>query len=193
MRIQAADPTRLPFWLRLFFHRQKRKYGQLLQPALVWARRPLLFLAVGGFWGAINRRSSPLPAALRQWVQVYVSRLTWCRFCLDLNASFLLDHPDNRARLEALDHWEESPLFSPAERAALAWTRAMSGTGCQTNDSLHQQLQEHFSEQQIMELTALIAFQNMSARFNAALDIPAQGLCQVDGRAVGFSQDSTRS
>ena len=182
MRVRPANVARLPLWLRCFFHQQKKKYGQILQPALVWSRRPLLFTAFTSFWAAINRRSSPLPAELRQLVQSYVAKLTWCQFCLDLCAMPLFNKPDTRAKLEALDHWETSPLFSTSERAALNWTRAMSGAGCQTNDALHERLQRYYSEQQIMELTALVAFQNMSARFNAALDIPAQGLCQLNSQ-----------
>ena len=45
------------------------------------------------------------------------------------------------------------------------------------NDALKAQMKQHFTDDAITEMTALIAFQNLSARFNAALDIPSQGLC----------------
>ena len=47
------------------------------------------------------------------------------------------------------------------------------------NDVLFQRLSQSFSEEQLVELTAWIAFQNLSSKFNAALDIPAQGFCQT--------------
>lgn len=45
------------------------------------------------------------------------------------------------------------------------------------DEAIKTALKRHFTDEVITEMTALIAFQNLSARFNAALDIPAQGLC----------------
>ncbi len=181
MRIQAADPAALPFWLRWFFRRQEKRYGQILQPALMWSRKPSLFVLFASFWATLSRKSSPLPPLLRAMVQVYVAKLTWCEFCVDLNSLTLTGETGGEEKLEQIDQWKESDLFTPAEKAALGWTEAMSGAGCQITDQHQAALKEHFNEQQIMELTALVAFQNMSARFNAALDLPSQGLCELPG------------
>lgn len=179
MRITPADPAKLPFWLRWFFRQQEKRYGQHLQPALVWSRKPSLFVLFASFWARISRKSSPLPPVLRAMVQVYVAKLTWCHFCVDLNSLTLINEAEGHEKLDELDNWETSTLLSDSEKAALAWTKAMSGAHCEIPDELHQELKKHFDEQQIMELTALVAFQNMSARFNAALDIPSQGLCSM--------------
>ncbi len=55
----------------------------------------------------------------------------------------------------------------------------MSATPPQLSEDVKEQLKRHYSEQAITELTALVAFQNLSARFNTALDIPSQGLCST--------------
>ena len=180
MRVSPAEVSALPFWLRWFFRRQEKRYGQVLQPALVWSRKPSLFLLFSSLWATLSRKSSPLPPVLRAMVQVYVAKLTWCEFCIDLNGHTLAHEHGGEEKLSELDNWHSCDLYTPAEKAALAWTESMSGSGCQASDSLHQELQQHFSEQQIMELTALVAFQNMSARFNAALAIPSQGLCEIN-------------
>ncbi|PVZ66281.1 carboxymuconolactone decarboxylase family protein [Pelagibaculum spongiae] len=179
MRITPAEIKSLPFWLRWFFNKQQKKYGQMLQPALVWSRKPSLFVLFASMWARLSHKSSALPADLRALIQVYVAKLTWCHFCVDLNSLTLISESGGEEKLHELDDWQNSSKLSEAEKAALAWTKAMSGEGCQIDDQLHSTLKQHFSEQQIMELTALISFQNMSARFNAALDLPSQGLCEM--------------
>lgn len=67
--------------------------------------------------------------------------------------------------------------FTTQERVALAYADAVTATPPQVDDVLKAQMKQHFSDDVISEMTALLAFQNLSARFNAALDIPSQGLC----------------
>ena len=52
-------------------------------------------------------------------------------------------------------------------------------TSASVSDDLAARLSKHFDEDGIVELTALIAFQNLSSKFNSALDVPAQGFCQL--------------
>lgn len=66
MRISAKD--RYPWYLRPFFWNQRRKYGAVLDAALLWARAPRLFIGVALLYGMIDRRSSPLPPPLRSLV-----------------------------------------------------------------------------------------------------------------------------
>ena len=72
-----------------------------------------------------------------------------------------------------------SPLFSEPERAALAYAEAMTVTGRKVDDTLFARLRTHFSEAQIVELTAAIALENFRSKFNTALGIEAQGFCML--------------
>jgi alkylhydroperoxidase family enzyme len=74
-------------------------------------------------------------------------------------------------------NWHDSALFTEQERAALAYAEAVTATPPRADEAIRTALKRHFTDDAITEMTALIAFQNLSARFNAALDIPAQGLC----------------
>lgn len=67
MRFSEKELARYPWYLRPFFWNQKRKYGQVLKPALVWARAPKLFLAVAALYGVLDRRGSPLSPVLVSW------------------------------------------------------------------------------------------------------------------------------
>jgi len=89
-----------------------------------------------------------------------------------------------RRQILALHGWRESSLFASPERAALDYAEAMTYTVGKITDALSAELKKHFDDDAIVELTGLIAFQNMSSKFNAALDIPPQGFCHVPNLAT---------
>ena len=179
MRIEPKALAQYPWYLRPFFWRQRRKYGQVLQPALLWARSPLLFMAVALLYGVLDRRRSPLSPVLRSLVTVRVSQINWCRFCVDLNSMTLAKRSGSMRKVEALEHWRDSDSFTEAERAALEYAEAVTITDRGVTDRLMARLKDHFDDDAIVELTGLIAFQNLSSKFNAALDLPSQGFCRL--------------
>lgn len=179
MRVSAKPLSRYPPYLRPFFWNQKRKYGQVLTPGLLWGRVPKLFMAVATLYGVIDRRSSALDPVLRSLVTVRVSQVNWCRFCVDINSATLASRTGLIAKVEALEAWRDSNLFDAKERAALEYAEAMTDSGRRVTDQLVARLREFFDEDGIVELTGLIAFQNMSSKFNSALDVPAQGFCRL--------------
>ena len=70
-----------------------------------------------------------------------------------------------------------SAHYSAAERAALAYAEAMTITGQKVTDELFAETRRHFSEAQVVELTAAIALENFRSKFNVALGVEAQGFC----------------
>lgn len=182
MKISAKPLSRYPWYLRPFFWNQKRKYGEILQPALLWGRSPLVFMAVALLYGALDRRRSPLSPVLRSLVTVRVSQINWCRFCVDLNSLTLSRRAGSMRKAEELENWRDSDAFDETERAALDYAEVVTRTDHQVSDELMATLRRHFDEDAIVELTALIAFQNLSSKFNSALDVPAQGFCQLPQR-----------
>jgi alkylhydroperoxidase family enzyme len=83
------------------------------------------------------------------------------------------------SKVEALERWQESGLFDDKEMVVLEYVEAITYTDRQVDDDLTQRLYEYFNEDEIVELTGLIAFQNLSSKFNSALDLPAQGFCRL--------------
>ena len=179
MRIQPKSPGSYPWYLRPFFWSQKRRYGEVLLPGLLWGRVPRLFMTVAMLYGALDARRSLLDPVLRSLLTVRVSQLNWCSFCVDINSATLARRAGSMAKVEALAEWHTSSLYSAAERAALAYTEAMTITGQGVSDALMTELRQHYSDDAVIELTALIAFQNLSSKFNSALDVPPQGFCQL--------------
>ena len=78
----------------------------------------------------------------------------------------------------------ESPVFAAREKLALRYAEAMTDSNRHGDASLFHTLKQHFSDGAIIELTALIAYQNMSSKFNAALGVPAQGFCAAARAAL---------
>ena len=179
MRISEKPMHKYPWYIRLLFWNQKRKYGQVLKPALLWARVPKLFLAVSILYGLLDRRESPVDPVLRSLVMVRVSQISWCRFCVDINASLFAERAGSEEKLKALERWRESELFSKKEKSVLEYAEAITYPGQQVSDDLMARLREFFDEDGIVELTGLVAFQNLSSKFNNALDIPSQGFCHL--------------
>lgn len=178
-RVPPADPARLPVWLRVFFRIQQRLRGHVLEPTRIWARAPVPMRAFLLLVAAVDRKSSPLAPALRSLVQVKVSQLNGCAFCVDLNASLAEARGAQRDKLLALSDHRSSELFTARERAVLDYAAAVVSPGTQVSDEVFAALRSELDADAIVELTALIALQDASSKFNAALAIPAAGLCPV--------------
>ncbi len=189
--IATPADFRYPWYVRLLFWLQRRRYGQELEPARLWGRTPRAFLAMAAMYAALNRRSSPLATALRSLVQVRVSQINWCSFCVDLNSATCLENNVSGEKLLALAQFADSDLFDEAEKAALHYAEAMTDSNRHSDPLLVAKLQQHFSDDAIIELTALIAYQNMSSKFNAALGVPAQGFCAAAGTTKGCDGGTT--
>ena len=181
--VNAKPLPSYPLFIRLFFWKQKRKYGRVLEPGMIWGRSPKVFATVALLYGALDRRSSPLPPSLRSLVTVRVSQINHCAFCIDINSATLRKRGVSMEAVAAIEHWRaaEGKLFSDDERLALEYAEAM--TLNTVTDELRSRLKARWDEDTIVELTGLIAFQNLSSKFNAALDLPSQGFCRMPGQS----------
>lgn len=178
-RISGLPHNAYPWYVRLILRLQQRKYGRALEPALLWGRMPQSFLMLTLLYRSIDRAGSPLEPELRSLIQVRISQINWCSFCVDLNSATAIERHSTPEKLAALSKHTTSPIFSKRERVALAYADAVTDSTLQVDDALFTQLRQHFADQEIVELTALIAFQNMSSKFNSALSVPAQGFCDL--------------
>jgi alkylhydroperoxidase family enzyme len=79
-------------------------------------------------------------------------------------------------KIDALNNYANSELYSEAERAALEFGDAMTITGGEVSDEMFQRLRTFYDEDALVELTATIAWENASSKFNRALRVPSQQL-----------------
>ena len=176
-RITTRADQQYPWYVRLIFALQRRRYGTELEPARLWGRAPRVFLALTLLYRALERKSSPVEPALRSLVIVNVSRINWCAYCVDLNSATAIERHVPAAKLEALGDFERSALFSEREKAALAYAELITFSDRDVDDASMSRLKAQFDDDAIIELTALVGFQNLSSKFNAALGVAPQGFC----------------
>lgn len=177
-RIAHDSGRRLSWYARLFLANQRRRYGRELEPARLWARTPKVFAALSLLYGALDRPGSPIEPALRSLLTVRVSQINWCAFCVDINAATGLRRGITEEQFDELASFEQSSKFDERQKAALAYAEAMTRSDVDVDDILMERLRAHFNDDDLIELTALIAFQNMSSKFNSALDVAPQGFCR---------------
>jgi alkylhydroperoxidase family enzyme len=79
-------------------------------------------------------------------------------------------------KIDALPDYANSELYSEVERLALEYADSMTITGRDVTDELFERLRAHFDEDALVELTATIAWENASSKFNRALRVPSQEL-----------------
>ncbi len=180
MRITTLPEKRYPLFIRMIFRAQKRKYGNVLEPTKVWGLSPKLLFGLQIFYRMIDRKRSPIEPALRSLVSVRVSQINHCPFCVDINSALLRERGVSMEKILALAEFDKAQVFSEREKASLAYAEAITKNDKGVSPETFATLRKHFSEEEIVELTAVIAYQNLSSKFNAALDIPSQGFCMKE-------------
>lgn len=176
---ETPATQRYPWYVRLLFALQRRHYGSVLEPARLWGRTPRVFLAMALMYGALERKRSPLDPRLRSLLQVRIAQINGCAFCVDLNAATGMQRGASTEQYAALTRFETAPEFSARDKAALAFADAVTRSDRHPDAALIGRLRRYFDDDAIVELAALIAYQNMSSKFNTALGVPAQGFCRV--------------
>jgi AhpD family alkylhydroperoxidase len=100
---------------------------------------------------------SGLEESLMELVKIRASQINGCAFCLHMHTREARARGETEERLYLLDAWRESPLYSERERAALAWTEALTLVSeTHAPDHVYQALQAQFTEEEQVKLTLLI-------------------------------------
>ncbi len=97
------------------------------------------------------------------------------------------------AKVEAvLGNYRKSPLFSMRERLALELAERMTYTGKRVTDKFFNRLQRQFSDEELVELAAIIALENFRSKFNPVFAIEAQGFCALPAVQVASADAAAR-
>jgi alkylhydroperoxidase family enzyme len=151
----------------------RKMFGEVPEPAeVMWHNRPVLkdMLAIGGKIQKWNE----LDPDLKSYAHMAVASLVGCSWCLDLNY-FQAHHEGlDEAKASQVPRWRESLVFTPRERDVMEYAEAMSETPPRVTDELAVRLLEQLGAAAMVELTAVVAFANMTTRSNTAMGIESQ-------------------
>lgn len=110
-----------------------------------------------------------LEASLLHLVKMRASQINGCAFCLDMHSKDLRAVGETEQRIYTLEAWRECPWYSDRERAALAWTEALTlVTDGHVPDEVYEQARKHFTEKELSDLTFDIAAINVWNRVSIA-------------------------
>jgi AhpD family alkylhydroperoxidase len=113
-------------------------------------------------------KESGLDPVIIELVKVRASQINGCAFCLNMHVVEAREAGVTDARLHVLAAWEESPAFTPRERAALAWTEALTKLEHGVSDAVFAQASAEFDEKELAQLTSAIVTINAWNRIAVA-------------------------
>jgi AhpD family alkylhydroperoxidase len=116
---------------------------------------------------------SGLEGPLLELVKMRASQINHCAYCIDMHSKDARAHGETEQRLYALNAWKEAPFYSARERAALAWTEAVTEISQkEVSDELYQEARRYFSEQELVRLTLAVVAINGWNRLCVSFRVP---------------------
>jgi AhpD family alkylhydroperoxidase len=110
---------------------------------------------MSGLQGYVSK--SGLEGPLMELVKLRASQINGCAFCIDMHVREAREAGETDTRMHLLNAWREAPLYSPRERAALAWTEAVTlVTEGHVPDEVYDEARRHFNEKELVDLTYAI-------------------------------------
>lgn len=165
--------------LRVMFAIARKMFGVVPGPFSVFgARMPLSFLM---FYSKVNRLDGKLtlPKDLQLLVRERTASINLCTWCMDAQRWFVQRKSrETLPKLDALEDYRTSELFTPAERAALDFATALTQDKS-VPQAVYDELDRHFSERQICELAWLVSSEHLYNISNIGLGIESDGLCEL--------------
>jgi len=160
----------------------RRRYGQVLEPGRATAHNGrVLTTTLLTETSALRWRS--LDPTLKALAQMVPAAAIGCSWCMDFGA--FLSHHEGVApeKIRQVPVWRDSDAYTDLERQVMAYAEAMTQTPPTVTDEMVEGLRARLSDEQLVELTALVALENQRSRTNAALGLTSQGFkasCDLD-------------
>jgi len=176
----SLDPPRTPFF-RLAGWYSRHRYGLVLDPGKALAHQPAVLRAYTRLelsalrWRRADRQLKDLAVGAAA-VQI------GCSWCMDFGQWELRSHGVAAEKIRAVPGWRESGAFTELERLVMEYAEAMTATPPRVTDELTARLLAHLDEAQLVEITAMIALENLRSRINTAFGLTSQGFadrCEV--------------
>jgi alkylhydroperoxidase family enzyme len=172
--------VRLVYW---FMRKSMKKLtgreaarGSGIEPVEIWAHQPKMMSGMGKFQQAM-RKGNTVDERLKYLVELKGAQMIGCEFCVDLGSQICRNSGLSDAELLALPRYRQSELFTEREKVALDYTVGVMRTPVDVTDELFARAKEHFSDEQLIEITALLTVVNLD-RFNAAFGIGSAGFSE---------------
>ena len=163
-----------------------RETERMIEPLELYAHAPRLLIGYGMMESA-TAKLHRVPERLKVLAELKAATLTSCEYCIDIGSQIARRAGITEEQLLALPRYRDSDLFDELEKLVIEYAVGMSATPVAVSDELFAKLRSHFDDAQLVELTNVIALENMRGRFNLALDIRSAGF--RDGMVCAAPQE----
>lgn len=176
-RIPKAPVTGVYGWF-MTRYAKRRLRGEFPDNGYVYFHHKQVLRDVLGFENKVARWHA-LEADLKSYAQLASAGVIGCSWCLDFG--YFMAHNDglDLAKVREVPRWRESEVFTGVERDVLEYAEAMSLTPPTVTDELVARLLDQLGSPAVVELTQMIALENMRSRFNSAAGLQSQGYSEV--------------
>jgi alkylhydroperoxidase family enzyme len=172
-RISLDPPMTLMY--RLGSRISRRRYGVMLDPGAAIGHNMQVGRSYALFELQVERWRT-LDRGLKDIAVMAAASQIGCEWCMDFGYwEATMNHDVPAAKIRAVPGWRDSDVFSALERLVLEYAEAMTATPPAVTDDLVEELSRHLSEAELVELTAIVAVENLRSRINSALGLTAQG------------------
>jgi alkylhydroperoxidase family enzyme len=151
-------------------------HGSGIEPVEIWAHQPKMMSGMGKFQRAV-RKGNTVDERLKYLVELKGAQMIGCEFCLDLGSQICRNSGFSDEELLALPRYRQSDLFTEREKLALDYTVVVMHTPVEVTDELFARMKGQFTDEQLVEITALLTVVNLD-RFNAAFGIGSAGFSE---------------
>jgi 4-carboxymuconolactone decarboxylase len=202
-RIEGVTPAKAGPFTGLVLRVARRKTRQLtgretdgmIGPLEAYAHVPRLLFGYGMLEDA-TAKLHRVPERLKVLAELKAATMSSCEYCIDIGSQIARRAGLSDDELLALPRYRESELFDELEKLVLDYAAGMSRTPVAVSDELFAELRRRFDERQLVELTNVIAVENMRGRFNLALGFGSAGfsegmVCALPERAPAEQELAT--
>ena len=151
-------------------------HGTGIEPVEIWAHQAKMMSGMGKFQQAV-RKGNSVDQRTKNLVELKGAQLIGCEYCVDLGSQICRNSGLSDHELLALVNYHSSDLFTEREKLALDYTVAVMRTPVEATDELLDRMKKHFTDRQLVELTAHLMVVNLD-RFNAAFGIQSAGFSE---------------
>ncbi|WP_030688413.1 carboxymuconolactone decarboxylase family protein [Streptomyces sp. NRRL B-1347] len=189
-RISLTPPRSLFF--RIMERYSKRAYGKVLDPGKAMAHHRRVLWSYLRFEQSVAKWNK-LDAGLKELAVMASAASIGCSWCMDFG--YWEGHRlgmDPR-KLHGVPLWRESDAYTPLERDVMAYAEAMTANPPEVDDELAGRLVQRLGEAAFVELTMIVAVENLRSRFNSAMGLTSQGFkdsCDLRGAPAGGARDT---
>ena len=182
------DPPRTPLY-RIAEWYSRRSWGVVADPLAAMGHNPRVLLTDARFETSLKRWNK-LDPQLRNLAEMASAVSIGCSWCVDFGYWESTRNGADPVKMRDVPRWRDSDVYTDLERQVMAYAEAVTATPPAVTDEMVAGLRRHLDDAQLVELTMMVAVENVRSRFNSALGLTSQGFkdrCEIPTPAARIS------